>query len=420
MAVHPDGSIFVTGSTIATNLPGVAGGLQTEPGSIFVARYDGGLRALIQSTYLGGWGSPGNLSNGASAIALDGEGNVFVAGDVASKDFPGTSGGAQPVHAPDGGIADAFVAKLTPSLRRYDATLKAVEYHHAGFDHYFVTADADEIAGLDAHVYPPYQGANWERTGQSFDVLGQASTGVAPVCRFFGVFGAVSSHFYTADPVECAGLTARFPHWQFEKIAYQVPLPDAGGHCPAGNFPVYRMYNNGQGGAPNHRFTTHLPTVVDFVSNRGWVSEGSGAIGVAMCSPQTAILGDARGYWLGATDSASFVQAFVLDDGTYYLLYSLPSSFNIGGMIQGHGPASTGPSTRPMPRISASPAWACAVPRLRPTTCRNRRSRETSRSRAATPRSSPSTRTISITRRTSPPPRAPTRGWPARPPACSR
>jgi len=30
--------------------------------------------------------------------------------------------------------------------------------------------------------------------------------------------------------------------------------------CPPATVPVYRLYNNGQGAAPNHRYTTNLGT----------------------------------------------------------------------------------------------------------------------------------------------------------------
>src|SRR5205823_321125 len=42
---------------------------------------------------------------------------------------------------------------------------QAIEYHHASFDHYFVTALADEISKLDGGVF-----VGWARTGQSFNV----------------------------------------------------------------------------------------------------------------------------------------------------------------------------------------------------------------------------------------------------------
>jgi hypothetical protein len=46
----------------------------------------------------------------------------------------------------------------------------------------------------------------------------------------------------------------------------------------AGTTPLHRLYNNGQGGAPNHRYTTCTNLRDRMVANEGWVSEG-----VAMC-----------------------------------------------------------------------------------------------------------------------------------------
>jgi hypothetical protein len=60
-------------------------------------------------------------------------------------------------------------------------------------------------------------------------------------------------------------------------------LPNADGTCPAGTIPVYRMFNNGMGGAPNHRFTTDL-TVRQQMIDAGYTPEGAG-IGVGWCAP---------------------------------------------------------------------------------------------------------------------------------------
>ncbi|MFN3711941.1 MAG: SBBP repeat-containing protein, partial [Alishewanella aestuarii] len=97
----------------------------------FVAKLSNDLKTLIQATYLGGsswdpayaiafdssatylggsgWGTT------AYAIALDSFGNVYVAGETKSDNFPGTSGGAQQKHG--GGFSDAFVAKLSNDLK---------------------------------------------------------------------------------------------------------------------------------------------------------------------------------------------------------------------------------------------------------------------------------------------------------------
>ena len=53
------------------------------------------------------------------------------------------------------------------------------------------------------------------------------------------------------------------PDWQYEKIAYFLK-PAAGGTCPVFWTRVFRMYNNGMTGAPNHRFTTDKSIYVDF------------------------------------------------------------------------------------------------------------------------------------------------------------
>jgi len=156
---------------------------------------------------------------------------------------------------------------------------RAVEYYHAGLDHYFVTALPDEIAKLDGGSF-----AGWQRTGRSFSVFPADAAGRAPVCRFFSAaFAPKSSHFYSALPNECDLLKGN-PAWQYEGEAFAVALPDAAGNCPDSLVPLYRFYNNGQGGAPNHRYAT-ASDVRDEMLARGWVAEGAGAMGVAACVP---------------------------------------------------------------------------------------------------------------------------------------
>jgi mono/diheme cytochrome c family protein len=152
-----------------------------------------------------------------------------------------------------------------------------VEYFNAGFGHYFMTAQSDEIAGLDAGAF----GGAFVRTARQFDAWADAQAGTVPVCRFFttpGTFGTRSSHFYTANPVECEGLKLN-PDWIYEKIAFFIAVP-TGESCPVATVPVYRMYNHGQTGAPNHRFTTDLATYQLFTTQQGWDPEG-----IAFCSP---------------------------------------------------------------------------------------------------------------------------------------
>ena len=48
--------------------------------------------------------------------------------------------------------------------------------------------------------------------------------------------------------------------------------------------PVYHLYNDGQGAAPNHRYATSLAVRSDTMA-RGWIAEGYGDVGVIMCAP---------------------------------------------------------------------------------------------------------------------------------------
>ncbi|MFO1414877.1 MAG: c-type cytochrome [Burkholderiales bacterium] len=155
-------------------------------------------------------------------------------------------------------------------------TADAIEYYHAAFDHYFVTAIAGEITKLDDGTF-----AGWARTGRSFKVYTATGSGLSPVCRFFSTaFAPKSSHFYTASPSECDVVKTN-ADWGFEGEVFYVGVPAADGTCAGGLVPVYRLYNNGQGAAPNHRFTTELQ-VRQQMLDKGWVPEGQG-LGVTMC-----------------------------------------------------------------------------------------------------------------------------------------
>ena len=157
--------------------------------------------------------------------------------------------------------------------------LSAVEFHHAEFDHYFLSANPGDIAALDGGMFP-----GWLRTGESFNAHSGPALDNSSVCRFFTTsFGAKSSHFYTQDAGECSILKQN-PNWQLEGIVMNIPVPDKAGNCAAGTQPVYRFYNDGQGGAPNHRYTTSASIRAQMLS-RGWIAEGYGIDGVFMCAP---------------------------------------------------------------------------------------------------------------------------------------
>jgi hypothetical protein len=140
-----------------------------------------------------------------------------------------------------------------------------------------MTANADEQATL------ANGGADgqWRATGYTFPVWSTSADGLQPMCRFYGDWHidpqtgkriGPDSHFYTANPQECAEVPQRWPVWIFEGYVFYAALPDAGGSCPAGTQPVYRFFR--PQGDPNHRYTTSNDVRAEMTA-RGWVFEGA-------------------------------------------------------------------------------------------------------------------------------------------------
>ena len=112
LAIAPSGEVYVAGFTDSTDFPHTAGGAQPNDGGFgdaFVARLNATLTSNLQATYLGG-----NDNDGAFALVIAPSGEVYVAGDTSSSNFPHTAGGAQASFG--GSPYDAFVARLNAGL----------------------------------------------------------------------------------------------------------------------------------------------------------------------------------------------------------------------------------------------------------------------------------------------------------------
>ena len=121
VAIHPTtGDVYVACGTSSSNFPGTIGGAQAANaggiGDACVARLNRPLTALIQATYLGG----GGFDRGYAIAIHPTNGNVYVAGETDSQNFPrggigvAAPGAAQPTFG--GGSSDAFVARLSGTL----------------------------------------------------------------------------------------------------------------------------------------------------------------------------------------------------------------------------------------------------------------------------------------------------------------
>lgn len=199
----------------------------------------------------------------------------------------------------------AAIADNALSLFRYDpslsgssgATVAVVEFYNSTLNHYFMTAEADEIAGIDAGAAGP----GWTRTGQTFRAyanLNDAPGDALDICRFYGSAVPLTrspngrtgpnSHFYTFVGPECDGIYKSDQAWQFEGTRLALVPALADNSCATGQQPVIRAYNNGYEARDgvwikndsNHRYATSRAIIAEMVG-KGWVDEG-----LRFCAPQ--------------------------------------------------------------------------------------------------------------------------------------
>jgi hypothetical protein len=111
IAVDASGNGYVTGYTQSSDFPTTPGAFQTiygGAGNAFISELNAAGSALNYSTYFGG-----SAGVGASAIAIDASGNVYIIGSTYDSDLPTTPGAFQTTYATGG--ADAVVAKMSPA-----------------------------------------------------------------------------------------------------------------------------------------------------------------------------------------------------------------------------------------------------------------------------------------------------------------
>jgi hypothetical protein len=114
ITVDSSDNAYVTGYTYSTNFPTTPGAFQTTLGAvtgIFVTKINPTASEMVYSTYLNG-SATGTSACAAcgSSIAVDAEGDAYVAGLTWETNFPTTPGAFQVNYG--GGFHDAFVTKF--------------------------------------------------------------------------------------------------------------------------------------------------------------------------------------------------------------------------------------------------------------------------------------------------------------------
>ena len=126
IAVAPDNTAFIAGSTFSTDFPTVhalqanAGGGPDFPQDAFVAKISSDGSTLLYATYLGG-----ENQDAANGIAVDNFGDAYVVGYTLSPHFPVLTGSFETLCGGDGQcgqkfsggflVSNAFVSELNPA-----------------------------------------------------------------------------------------------------------------------------------------------------------------------------------------------------------------------------------------------------------------------------------------------------------------
>jgi hypothetical protein len=125
--VDSSGYTYVTGGTNSADFQTTPGAFDTTGGAdAFVTKLNPAGSALVYSTFLGG-----STGDGASDLAIDGSGSVYVTGGTDSADFPTTPGAFDKSRQGD---VDSFIVKLNPSGSglEYSTLLGGTERHCCG------------------------------------------------------------------------------------------------------------------------------------------------------------------------------------------------------------------------------------------------------------------------------------------------
>ena len=337
IAVDGAGNAYVTGMAHSPDFPVTTGAFQTKnkaatisgtvsqiPGyNAFVTKINPGGTAFVFSTYLGGSGVTfpnGSLGNElifgdqANAIAVDGAGNVYVAGSAYSADFPMTAG--------------AYQTKLSAAQ-----PASPLDFSELGYNA-FVTKLNPGGSNL---VYSTYIGGSGSDTayGIAIDSAGTAYIAGTTTSRDFPVSSAAFQSANKAAITNSAGSAfVSQLNQSGTALAYSTFLGGSGGGTSAGQAPgdaAYALTVNSAGKV----YVAGAARSADFpitqgalqTTNNAASSKGQNAF-VALIDPTASLSGDAPSIRpnLGVVDSASYRPTLTAGGIATVFGYSLASA----------------------------------------------------------------------------------------------
>ena len=206
LAVDASGNAYVTGFTTSANFPTTPGAFQTTFGGAgplgfgdaFVTKLNPTGSMPVFSTYLGGSGD-----DFGAGIAVDGNGNAYIAGSTASTNFPTTPGAFQTTFGGSGplGLGDAFVTKLNPT----GSALIYSTYLGGSGDDFASRIAVDVLPNPSAYVTGNTASTNFPTTAGAFQTtlggVGPFGAGDAFVAKIAQVANLSITKTDSPDPI---------------------------------------------------------------------------------------------------------------------------------------------------------------------------------------------------------------------------
>jgi len=288
IAVDASGDAYLTGSTNSTDFP-VDRALQPHKGGgndAFVAELDPSGGTLLYGTYLGGAGE-----DAGRAIALNSAGDLYVAGQTASTNFPV----AQALQTSyKGGDGDGFVTVLAPDRTHtvYSTylggagldTVNGIAVDGANNAYVAGSADSTDFITSTAALGPSYGAGMAAATGSDAVVTKLTPSGALGYSAYLGGSGDDEGNGIAVDAAGHAYVTG---------VTYSTDFPTTTG--------AFSIALAAGGTAPNDAFVTELDTAGHSLVYGTLLGGGGDDTGYAVALDPA---GDA--YVVGGTTSRDF------------------------------------------------------------------------------------------------------------------